>query len=76
MCFYYDVWKPTFQISSSVHLSLNGLFFSNYVTEHRASVEGAFRVSSLNLLRLSIGLEDAADLIADLDEALRLAKEN
>jgi cystathionine gamma-synthase len=39
--------------------------------EHRASVEGAKPTSPLNLLRLSVGLEDADDLIADLDQALR-----
>lgn len=38
--------------------------------EHRASLEGAHPVSPQNLLRLSIGLEDADDLIADLAQAL------
>jgi cystathionine gamma-synthase len=38
--------------------------------EHRASVEGAKPVSPENLLRLSIGLEHADDLIADLAQAL------
>lgn len=38
--------------------------------EHRASVEGAHPVSPQNLLRLSVGLEDAEDLIADLQQAL------
>ncbi|MDZ4811768.1 MAG: PLP-dependent transferase [Pseudomonadota bacterium] len=38
--------------------------------EHRASVEGAHPVTADNLLRLSIGLEDAEDLIADLKQAL------
>lgn len=38
--------------------------------EHRASVEGAQRRSPENLLRLSIGLEHADDLIDDLDQAL------
>ena len=39
--------------------------------EHRASIEGAFSRSPESLLRLSVGLEGAADLIADLDQALR-----
>jgi len=39
--------------------------------EHRASVEGEQPVSPQNLLRLSIGLEHADDLIADLEQALR-----
>jgi cystathionine gamma-synthase len=38
--------------------------------EHRASVEGANRVSPENLLRISVGLEDAGDLVADLRRAL------
>jgi cystathionine gamma-synthase len=38
--------------------------------EHRASVEGANRVSPENLLRISVGLEDPADLVADLRQAL------
>jgi cystathionine gamma-synthase len=38
--------------------------------EHRASIEGAGTTSPENLLRLSIGLENADDLIADLAQAL------
>ncbi len=41
------------------------------LVEHRASVEGEHPVSPPNLLRLSIGLEHAEDLIADLEQALR-----
>ena len=40
------------------------------LVEHRASVEGAHPSSPQNLLRLSVGLEDAGDLIADLAQAL------
>ncbi len=39
--------------------------------EHRRSVEGAKSISPPNLLRLSIGLEHADDLIDDLDQALK-----
>jgi cystathionine gamma-synthase len=39
--------------------------------EHRASIEGAFTRSPESLLRLSVGLEGATDIIADLDQALR-----
>jgi cystathionine gamma-synthase len=39
--------------------------------EHRASIEGAFSRSPESLLRLSVGLEGAEDLIADLEQALR-----
>jgi len=39
--------------------------------EHRHSVEGAESRAPENLLRMSIGLEHADDLIADLEEALQ-----
>jgi len=39
--------------------------------EHRASVEGPTTKSPANLLRLSIGLEHADDLIADLEQGLK-----
>jgi len=38
--------------------------------EHRATIEGPHSVVPKNLLRLSIGIEDPADLIADLEQAL------
>ena len=38
--------------------------------EHRASIEGAWGSTPQNLLRMSIGLEHADDLIADLAQAL------
>ena len=38
--------------------------------EHRASVEGSQTKTPQNLLRMSVGLENAADLIADLEQAL------
>jgi cystathionine gamma-synthase len=38
--------------------------------EHRASIEGPATKTPQNLLRMSIGLEHADDLIADLDQAL------
>jgi cystathionine gamma-synthase len=41
--------------------------------EHRASVEGPGSPCPPDLLRLSVGLEDADDLYADLDRALRAA---
>ena len=42
--------------------------------EHRASVEGAGTPAPPNLLRLSVGIEDAGDLIADLEQALERAR--
>jgi len=38
--------------------------------EHRASIEGAGTPVPPDLLRLSVGIEDPQDLIADLDQAL------
>jgi cystathionine gamma-synthase len=38
--------------------------------EHRASIEGKTTRAPESLLRLSVGLEDATDLIQDLDQAL------
>jgi cystathionine gamma-synthase len=43
--------------------------------EHRASVEGPNTPCPPDLLRLSVGLEDAGDLFDDLDGALRTAHE-
>jgi cystathionine gamma-synthase len=41
--------------------------------EHRASIEGPGTPCPTDLLRLSVGMEDAGDLYADLDQALRRA---
>ncbi|MDE2162785.1 MAG: aminotransferase class I/II-fold pyridoxal phosphate-dependent enzyme [Alphaproteobacteria bacterium] len=41
--------------------------------EHRASVEGADTPCPPDLLRLSVGIEDAGDLLADLETALAIA---
>ncbi len=38
--------------------------------EHRASMEGPHSRTPPNLLRVSVGLENAADLVEDLDQAL------
>jgi cystathionine gamma-synthase len=38
--------------------------------EHRASIEGPLSRTPQNLLRISVGLENAVDLVADLDQAL------
>jgi cystathionine gamma-synthase len=38
--------------------------------EHRASIEGPDTPCPRDLLRLSVGIEDAGDLIADLEQAL------
>ena len=41
--------------------------------EHRASIEGAGTPVPADLLRLSVGLEDPEDLVADLEQALAQA---
>ncbi|MDE2461052.1 MAG: PLP-dependent transferase, partial [Gammaproteobacteria bacterium] len=38
--------------------------------EHRASMEGPDTLTPRNLLRVSVGVEHADDLIADLEQAL------
>jgi len=40
------------------------------LVEHRSSIEGAGTPAPANLLRLSVGVEDTGDLIADLEQAL------
>jgi cystathionine gamma-synthase len=57
-----DLWKRA--------TSLGGV---ESLIEHRASVEGPGSPCPLDLLRLSVGIEDAGDLIKDLDRALRQA---
>lgn len=54
-----EVWKRA--------TSLGGV---ESLVEHRASIEGAGSPCPPDLLRLSVGLEAPADLIADLDQAL------
>ena len=39
--------------------------------EHRKSTESPDSLTPDNLLRLSVGIEDAADLIADFEQALK-----
>lgn len=41
------------------------------LVEHRASVEGPGTLAPENLLRVSVGLENVDDLIADWEAALR-----
>ena len=42
------------------------------LVEHRASVEGPLSQVQPNLLRLSVGIEDVDDLIADLNQAIEI----
>lgn len=56
-------------------LFINATSLGGYesLVEHRQSLEGAGSSTPETLLRLSIGLEHAEDLIADLDQALAAA---
>ena len=61
------------QIASHLQLfahatSLGGV---ESLVEHRKSVEGDASPTTENLLRVSVGIEDAKDLIADFEQALR-----
>lgn len=64
-------------IATAAHVALwkraTSLGGTESLIEHRASVEGAGTPAPADLLRLSVGIEDAGDLIADLEQALRRA---
>jgi cystathionine gamma-synthase len=53
-----------------VILRATSLGGTHSLIEHRASIEGKTTRAPESLLRLSVGLEDANDLIQDLDQAL------
>jgi cystathionine gamma-synthase len=53
-----------------VILRATSLGGTHSLIEHRASIEGKTTRAPESLLRLSVGLEDASDLIQDLDQAL------
>ncbi len=58
-----------FASGTKVFMQATSLGGVESLIEHRASVEGAQRRSPDNLLRLSVGLEHADDLLADLEQA-------
>ena len=64
-------------ITTAAHVELwkraTSLGGTESLIEHRASVEGAGTPAPPDLLRLSVGIEDAGDLIADLEQALARA---
>ena len=64
-------------IATAAHIALwkraTSLGGTESLVEHRASVEGAGTPAPPDLLRLSVGIEDAGDLIADLEQALARA---
>ncbi|MCA0242720.1 MAG: PLP-dependent aspartate aminotransferase family protein [Proteobacteria bacterium] len=65
-------------IATAAHVELwkraTSLGGTESLIEHRASVEGAGTPAPADLLRLSVGIEDAGDLIADLEQALARAR--
>src|SRR3989441_7802167 len=66
--------EPAMKVTTSTKIftratSLGGV---ESLIEHRASIEGPGTISPEGLIRLSIGLENADDLIEDLDQALSL----
>ncbi len=60
------------RIASSTRLfkQATSLGHTESLVEHRASVEGPGSPVPDDLLRLSIGIEDPADLIYDLEQAI------
>jgi cystathionine gamma-synthase len=64
-------------IATAAHVGLwkraTSLGGTESLVEHRASVEGAGTPAPADLLRLSVGIEDTDDLIADLEQALTKA---
>ena len=64
--------EAALQVASNVRLFVNATSLGGVesLIEHRASVEGLETASPSGLLRLSIGLENAQDLIDDLLAAL------
>jgi cystathionine gamma-synthase len=64
-------------IATAAHVELwkraTSLGGTESLIEHRASVEGAGTPAPADLLRLSVGIEDTGDLIADLEQALQRA---
>ena len=64
-------------IATAAHVELwkraTSLGGTESLIEHRASVEGAGTPAPTDLLRLSVGIEDCGDLIADLEQALARA---
>ena len=65
-------------VATAAHVALwkraTSLGGAESLVEHRASIEGAGTPAPADLLRLSVGIEDAGDLIADLEQALGKAR--
>ena len=68
--------EEAFKVAAALKLILRAtsLGGTHSLIEHRASIEGKTTRAPESLLRLSVGLEDADDLIQDLDQALAAPK--
>ena len=64
--------EAAFRIAARTTLFTRATSLGSYesLIEHRASIEGPASSTPDDLLRVSVGLENADDLIADLDQAL------
>jgi cystathionine gamma-synthase len=65
-------WDEAISVAAKVRLWRNATSLGGVesLIEHRASAEGPGSTAPKNLLRLSVGLENAEDLVADLMRAL------
>ena len=65
--------KEAFAVVGALKLIIRAtsLGGTHTLIEHRASIEGTHTRAPESLLRLSVGLEDAGDLMVDLEQALR-----
>ncbi len=64
--------EAAFRVAARMSLFTRATSLGSYesLIEHRASIEGYSSSTPEDLLRVSVGLENADDLIADLDRAL------
>lgn len=65
--------EAAFRVAARTALFTRATSLGSYesLIEHRASIEGTASATPDDLLRVSVGLENADDLIADLEHALR-----
>ena len=68
--------EPALTVARSTQLFLRATSLGGTASlvEHRFTFEGAGSRSPRNMLRLSIGLEDTDDLVADIEDALKAAQ--
>ncbi len=64
--------EAAFRVAAKTRLFTRATSLGSYesLIEHRASIEGPHSATPDDLLRVSVGLENAEDLIADLGQAL------